>query len=205
VGVDLSAPMLARGRTAASGEGIANVRFEQGDAQVHPFTEGGFDVAISRGGILFFADPVAAFANICRALQPGGRIAFACPQEMRRNDWFLIPITALLGEEPPAAAQGSPGMFSLADPNRIDDVLTEAGFQDVTAQPVEVLMHYGRDADDAAAFILSTGPVQFHLRAAGQPAKDQALTALTAALRPHEQPDALRLRGAWWVVTATRR
>ena len=70
VGVDISAPMLERARADTAEQGIANVRFEQGDAQVHPFPDGGFDVAISRGGVMFFADLVAAFANIRRGLRP---------------------------------------------------------------------------------------------------------------------------------------
>ncbi|MGH3658618.1 MAG: class I SAM-dependent methyltransferase, partial [Micromonosporaceae bacterium] len=76
VGVDLSWPMLARARRTAERDNVGNVTFEQGDAQVHPFPGGGFDVAISRFGIMFFTDPVAGFGNIMRALRPGGRIAF---------------------------------------------------------------------------------------------------------------------------------
>jgi SAM-dependent methyltransferase len=200
-GVDLSGPMLARARATATEEGITNVRFEQGDAQVHPFAESGFDVAISRGGIMFFADPVAAFANIGRALRPDGRITFACLREVEHNDWFTVPLTALLGRKPEFSddAPYAPGMFSLADPGRISGVLTEAGFQDVRTVPVDTTMVYGRDA---ATFILGTGPVRFNLRDADQTAIDQARERLTAALRPYEESDAVRMRGAWWVVTA---
>jgi ubiquinone/menaquinone biosynthesis C-methylase UbiE len=79
LGVDLSAPMLTRARAVAAEEGITNVRFEQGDAQVYPFPAAAFDLAVSRGGVMFFADHVAAFANIGRALRPGGRLVFAVP------------------------------------------------------------------------------------------------------------------------------
>jgi ubiquinone/menaquinone biosynthesis C-methylase UbiE len=77
-GLDLSGPMLARARARAAEEGIGNVTFEQGDAQVYPLPAGGFDVSVSRFGVMFFGDPVAAFANIGRGLRPGGRLAFAC-------------------------------------------------------------------------------------------------------------------------------
>src|SRR5688572_29424056 len=58
VGVDLSVPMLTRARAIAAEEGVENVRFEQGDVQVYPFSEAGFDAAISRFAVMFFADPV---------------------------------------------------------------------------------------------------------------------------------------------------
>lgn len=206
LGVDLSAPMLARARAAALAEGVANVSFEQADAQVHPFAEGGFDVAVSRGSAMFFADPVAAFANIARALRPGGRLAFTCPQEVRRNDWFTVPMAALLGAAPDIdpAAPYEPGMFSLADPRRTARILTEAGWRDVNAAAVEVSMDYGTDAADAAAFLMSTGPVQHLLRDAGQDGVDRGFEAVSTALRPYEKDGAVRLTSSWWQFTATR-
>lgn len=205
VGIDLSAPMLDRARATVAEEGPTNVRFEQGDAQVHPFPTGSFDRAISRGGIMFFADPVAAFANIGRALRPGGRLVFACPQDMSSNDWFFVPMAALLGHPPrlSTTAPYAPGMFSLADPARIRDVLTEAGFQHVTATPVDVPMVYGPDAGATADFFLGTGPVRFHLREADHTVVSRARDAVETALRPYEESDAVRLRGAWWLVSAT--
>ncbi|CAM5291558.1 Methyltransferase OS=Streptomyces glaucescens OX=1907 GN=SGLAU_31780 PE=4 SV=1 [Streptomyces glaucescens] len=88
LGVDISAPMLERARARAEQEGPANIAFLHGDAQVHPFAPGSHDVAISRFGIMFFADPVAAFANIATALRPGGRIAFLCAADPEGNEWF---------------------------------------------------------------------------------------------------------------------
>ena len=207
VGVDLSAPMLARARATARAEGVANVRFEQGDAQVHPFSEADFDVAISRGGVMFFGDPVAAFANIGHALRPGGTLAFVCPQEMGSNEWFMVQMSAVLGREfrPSPGTPGSPGMFSLSNPAHIHDVLTNAGFSDVTAKPTVTSMCYGSDAADAAEFQLSTAPVQFRLRDAGPSALDQVRERLTTALRTYEKDGAVRLRGTWWVVSATKR
>ncbi|MDP4509078.1 class I SAM-dependent methyltransferase [Nonomuraea turcica] len=198
-----SAAASSARKATAIAEGITNLRFEQGDAQVHPCPEGGFDVAISRGGIMFFADPVAAFANIGRALRPSGRLAFVCLREMARNEWFTVPMTALLGHQPKpsATAPYAPGMFSLADPGRINDVLTHAGFQNVRTVPIDTSMVYGTDA---AAFILSSGPVRFYLRTADRFTVDQARERLSAALRPYHEPDTVRMRGAWWVVTATR-
>ncbi|WP_230421038.1 class I SAM-dependent methyltransferase [Actinomadura soli] len=83
--MDLSGPMLARARALAAEEDVRNVTFEQGDAQVYPFGEGVFDVAVSRAGVMFFADPVAAFANVRKALREPGRLALALRAARRRS------------------------------------------------------------------------------------------------------------------------
>lgn len=88
LGLDLSAPMLERARESAQSAHISNVFFEQGDAQAHPFEAGTFDVVISRYGVMFFADPVAAFTNIGKSLRPGGRMAFVCGAEAEGNEWL---------------------------------------------------------------------------------------------------------------------
>src|SRR5690606_1574197 len=78
--IDLSAPMLDEARRATRAGGLDNIAFEHADAQTRAFPPGGFDAAISRNGVMFFSDPVAAFANVRRALRPRGRLAFSCPQ-----------------------------------------------------------------------------------------------------------------------------
>jgi SAM-dependent methyltransferase len=106
LGVDLSSQMLEEARRRAAAEGLANVSFEQADVQVHPFADGAFDAAISSFGAMFFADPVAAFANIGRALRPGGRLAVLAWRDLGRNQWVTAIRDALaLGRalpEPPA-------------------------------------------------------------------------------------------------------
>lgn len=207
VGVDLSGPMLARARASAAREGIANIAFEQGDAQVHPFPEAGFDVAISRFGIMFFADSVAAFANIGRALRPRGRLAFACMRDIAGNEWVRVLATVrehlpqLL--EPPATPDG-PGMFSLADPARIDHVLTRAGFADITVTPIDTAMRFGDDAEAATDLLITSGPVRFTLSGAGQSTIRRVRDALRTALQAHADSAGVHLRGAAWIVTATR-
>ncbi|WP_275465619.1 class I SAM-dependent methyltransferase [Streptomyces noursei] len=204
-GVDLSAPMLAGARAAAAREGLTNTTFEQGDAQVHAFPADGFDVAISRYGVMFFADPVAAFANIGRALRPGGRLAFVCGSPADRSEWFqalaaLRPHVPLDG----FGAPGAPGVFSLADPDRVREVLSAAGFAGTTVTPVTAPGTWGRDAGDAAAFLLGSGPGRHLLERAAPQSRDRARAALTEALRPYEDGGAVRLRGAGWLVTAVR-
>ncbi|GAA0439760.1 methyltransferase [Acrocarpospora corrugata] len=193
-GIDLSEPMLRRARTNA--EGIANLTFEQGDAQIHPFPEAAFDIAVSRFGIMFFADPVAGFANIARALRPGGRIAFLSMRALNDSDLGLI--FAAVAEHLPAG-DGS-GPLSLSDPAVIAKVFTKAGLTDITATPVEATGIWGRDAPDAAAFLSAWGPVRYALGQADTSIRE----ALQSALRPHEHPDGVRLRGAAWLITATK-
>jgi ubiquinone/menaquinone biosynthesis C-methylase UbiE len=111
-GIDLSAAMLERAAQDAAAQGITNVTFEQGDAQVHPFS--GFDVTISRGGVMFFADPVAAFANIAHGLRAGGRIAILTPGRPDPDGPYSRATAALgpLMREPSPAQHG---MGSMSD------------------------------------------------------------------------------------------
>src|SRR5437763_10585741 len=129
--VDLSGPMLARARQSAEAEGLTTIRFEQGDAQVHRFAPGAFDVAISRFGVMFFADPVAAFTNIGSALRPGGRLAMLVWQPLAANEWMTAMRDALaVGRELPVPPPGAPGPFGLADTDFASTVLKSAGFAD---------------------------------------------------------------------------
>ena len=131
LGLDLSGPMLARAQADAEAAGLANAVFQQGDAQVHPLEPATFDTVISRFGVMFFADPVAAFANIRSATRPGGRLVFACWQPLAANQWMLVPGAALAEHLPPPApapADG-PGMFAFADPDRLRPILAAAGWR----------------------------------------------------------------------------
>ena len=148
VGIDLSAPMLARARAGAEAAGHGNAVFQQGDAQVHPLAPTRFDAVISRFGVMFFADPVAAFANIRSATRPAGRLVFVCWQPLAANQWLLVPGAALAEHVPPPAGPGSgdgPGMFGFADPDRVRSVLTAAGWRDIeiTSEHVSILVGGG--------------------------------------------------------------
>lgn len=206
LGLDLSAPMLAEARACAERESIGNVSFTQGDAQVHPLEAGAFDAAISRYGVMFFADVVAAFGNVGRALRPGGRLAFVCPAEATLNDW--VTAVASLRDFLPVGdfgQPGAPGMFSLASPDRIRDVLTAAGFIGITINQAQVYGAWGRGAGDAAEFLLGTGPGRYLIEQADTTTQARALRTLTDHLRAHEAADGtVRLRSTSWLVTADR-
>ncbi|MER5739576.1 MULTISPECIES: class I SAM-dependent methyltransferase [unclassified Streptomyces] len=206
LGLDLSAPMLAEARARAAAEGVGNAVFTRGDAQTHPFGEGAHDAAISRYGAMFFTDPEAAFGNIRRALRPGGRLALVCPSDPALNDW-VTALTSLRGILPVGdfGRPGLPGMFSLAAPDRVRAVLTAAGFTRIAVEEVRAHGTWGRDADDAADFLLATGPGRHLMERADAPTRTRARTALTDHLRPHETPDGtVRLLSTAWLVTATR-
>ncbi|MGW1377502.1 class I SAM-dependent methyltransferase [Streptomyces sp. NPDC002446] len=205
LGLDLSAPMLARARETARREDVGNATFEQGDAQVHPFEPGAFDVMISRFGVMFFADPVAAFANIGRALRPGGRLAFVCATRAERNEW-LQAIAALRDLLPMGGfgAPGGPGMFSLADPDTAHELLAAAGYTDIASADVEAYGTWGQDAADAAALLLDSGPGRHLAAQVGPDVQDRARRTLIDVLRAHEADGAVRLRSTARLVTASR-
>jgi SAM-dependent methyltransferase len=207
VGIDLSGPMLERARDDAVDEAVANVRFEQGDAQAHHFPAAGFDVAISRFGVMFFDDPGAAFANIRAGLAPGGRLAFLCWQDIPHNEWIAVPAGAVLAHVPlpdDLGAPDAPGPFSLSDPDRIADLLTNAGFDDISTTSIEAPLRLGDDADDAVTFLGGTGMARGLLESVDAATAARALDEVRDALRPYERPDGVALGGAAWLVTARR-
>ncbi|MFE5600191.1 class I SAM-dependent methyltransferase [Streptomyces coelicoflavus] len=206
LGLDLSGPMLAEARSRAEREGVPNVSFAQGDAQVHPFDAGAFDAAVSRYGVMFFADPVAAFGNVGRALRPGGRLAFVCPADAMLNGW--VTAMASLRDVLPVGdfgRPGLPGMFSLAVPRRITDVLTAAGYVGINVNRAQAYGAWGHGAEDAADFLLGTGPGRHLMEQADPTARARARHALTEHLRAYEAEDGtVRLRSTSWLVTADR-
>ena len=153
LGIDISAPMLDLARRRAAEAGVGNVEFVQADAQVHRFGGGSLDAVVSRFGVMFFDDPQAAFANLAGALRPGGRLAFACWQDLFQNEWMLVPGAAAAQHVGlPEMEPGAPGPFALADADRVQHLLTSARFQDVSLGSIARPMRAGSDVDDTVAF-----------------------------------------------------
>jgi SAM-dependent methyltransferase len=205
LGIDLSAPMLERARASAAAESVDNVDFVQGDAQVYDFEEAAFDVAVSRFGIMFFADPVEGFGNIGRALRPGGRLAFVCPQDFDRMDQSAV--FAAIAEHvrlPDLAQSTGPSPLAFANPNNTRRVLADAGFDDVAIEGIEARQYWGKDADDAAGFLFGFGPLRHWLREAhADPlAEEHARQAAAATFRTYQGDSGVRLIGRYWLVTA---
>jgi SAM-dependent methyltransferase len=202
VGIDLSRPMLARARELSAG----GPEFVEGDAQVHPFTDGEFDVVLSRFGAMFFADRQAAFDNLARATRPGGRIALIAWQGISGNEWLQEIRGALaLGRELPAPPVGVAGPFGLADADRACEVLHQAGYDGVRAEAVTEPFVAGRDVDDAYAFLSVNGVVRGLLEGLPAPLAEQGLVNLRASFAAHATADGVVYDSATWLFTGTRR
>lgn len=202
LGVDLSARMIDLARTLAAADDVPNARFAQADAQVHPFATGEVDAVISRTGAMFFGRPDAAFANLARALRPGGRLTLLTWKAAASNEWIGAFARALAGREPPAPPIGAPGPFSLSDPDHVRDLLEGAGFADVRCEGLARPMIYGRDAGEAHEFVL--GLLGWMLEGRTPAEWAQASDALRTILEAHEGPDGVALGSAAWLVTARR-
>lgn len=207
LGLDISAPMLARARERLAEAGLgAAVSFLQADAQTHAFAPAAFDVLYSRFGVMFFADPPAAFANLRRALRPGGRLAFVCWQAATDNPWMLVPMAAALQHLPPPELPppGAPGPFAFADPERVRGILAAAGYADVALEPVQMTLTIGGgDLDQTVDFLLQMGPTARALRDTTDAAVvTRVAAAVREALLPYATPDGVRMDSASWIVTA---
>ena len=193
--------MVARDRAVA--EGLTNVEFLQADAQVHGFEPGTFDVVISRFGVMFFDDQVAAFTNLARAQPRGGRLALLAWQELAANEWLSTIRGALaMGRDLPAPPAGAPGPFGLADPAYVAKVLDAAGYTDVDLAPVTSPMQLGGDSDAAYAFVSTIGPVVGMLEGLEPDERREALDTLRATLDAHHTGDGVALGSSSWLITA---
>jgi SAM-dependent methyltransferase len=203
LGVDLSSAMLDHARRRAAVEGLGNVAPEQADAQVHPFETALFDVAISRTGSIFFGALVAGHANIARALRPGGRLVLLAWQAMPRQEWFREFTAALAaGRALPAPPPNAPSPFSLADPDRINAVLTAAGYHDIELDGLAAGMWFGTNADDAYQFVL--GFLGWMLACLDDAGRAGALDSLRGTVAAHETPDGVIYDSATWLIRAIR-
>ena len=162
LGIDVSSPLLkvAAARAAVTPEYPIELR--NADAASHRFAAASFDALFSRFGVMFFADPAAAFANLAQALKPGGRLVFACWRDRRDNRWVRLPVEAgrkHIAQLPPPPGPDDPGPFAFADEARIVRVLTAAGFAGIDIERFDADLFYGSDAADAARFLTQMGPV----------------------------------------------
>jgi len=188
--------------------GLDNARFIRADVQS---TEGlgfeEFDLALSQFGVMFFADPDAAFTNLCTALHPGGRLVFTCWQDLTHQQHLMVPLTAALEHVPTpefTADTWSYAAFSLADPRRTRALLTNAGFADIEVQPTVAPMYQGADLNDALQFLRRGEFGDAVFGDAGPAATTRGWEAVATALAPYAREDGVFLDGAAWLVTATR-
>lgn len=204
VGIDLSAPMLelARARAARPSAGGA-AEFVLGDAQRHGFAPGSFDAIVSRFGVMFFDDPVLAFANLLRAASPGGGLQLIAWRSPADNPFMTAAERAAapyLPELPPRRAD-APGQFAFADARRVRRLLEDAGWTQVALAPLDV--ECGFPAADLDRYLGRIGPVGLALRDAGDELRRQVVEAVRAAFQPYLRGPEVRFTAACWNVTAT--
>jgi SAM-dependent methyltransferase len=207
VGIDLSEPMLSRARQLAAAEEIGKIEFVRGDAQTYDLPRAHFDVAISRFGVMFFSDPVAAFTNIASALRPAGRLCFVALQDLSAGSELMTPFLALYEHLPapgPDESTGDASPDSLADPDHTRSILEQAGCSEIEIEPIRVPMLFGANAHDAAAFLIGWGPVQHRIERAGISDTAPLIDAMYDALRPFEHAEGLVLNSDVWLVSARK-
>jgi SAM-dependent methyltransferase len=202
LGVDISAAAIERARDLAEAQGVGNVTFEQADAQVHRFGRERFDLVTSRFGTMFFADPVAAFANLGRALRADGRLVMMVWQGGDRNEWNVAINRCLKGAA--AAASAGPDPFSLADPPAVTGILEAAGFGDVTFTDVREPMYFGPDVATALEWIRGFACTEEALDRLDPSAAARALGRLWVMLAEHNGDRGVRFGSRAWIVTARR-
>ena len=202
--VDVSAPMLNRARQVAPA--ALPIRFELADATVYPFDHGNFDLVVSRFGVMFFAEPALSFANLRRALQRSGRLAFACWREPRENPFFMVPLQAAYKHAPklPQLGPDDPGPFSFASEERVRRILGEAGFRDVAMEPCNLSLDIavGGGLEAAVQSTLEIGPSARALADQSPAVISAAANSIREALEPFVREQAVFLPAAIWIVTA---
>ena len=207
-GVDISAQMLARARERVAAGDFPQVALTLADASSHAFGPAVFDLIFSRLGVMFFGDPVSAFANLRRALRASGRLVFVCCRTPAENGYITAAVRTALPLLPagavPVPGPDQPGMFSFADPARVRRILEGAGFREVelTAHDEPMRLAGPGGAADAADFSIQFGPLTRVLDEVAPARRSEILAAITETYRQLEGPEGVVLPGAFWIVAA---
>lgn len=204
VGADISPQMLSVARKRAESAGV-QVQFLEADAGAHDFGAP-FDRAFSRFGVMFFELPAQAFAHIRRALRPDGRLAFTCWRSMSENPWANIPIAAIepmLKAPLPRPDPDAPGPYAFADGAKIERILGEAGWRDVSLSRWDGDIPIGGEGtlEQIASFVMKIGPCARAIADQDLDA-EEARQRLIERLRPLYANGRLPMPSACWIVTA---
>ena len=206
VGVDFSRPLLDVARRQLDHIGKDNIDFIEADAQVYPFEEEAFDAIVSLFGTMFFEDPEAAFANLARAVRPGGRMAVVCWQDVLLSEWTAViggTAAAHLGF-PDFGPPGAPGPYAFADSDRLKRIVEAGGFHDVTLEAVTRPMLMGRDVDDVVDYFTSLELVVEWFASHPKDKVETAVAAVREALAPYSKPEGVVMSGSVWLLSANR-
>ncbi len=194
--IDISEPLLARARQRSS-EVSAKTDYRLIDAQTDAIPGALFDLAVSRFGVMFFADPAAAFANIRSCLVPGGRIVFASWAALDGNPWFEAPrngAVARLGPPDPSEPN-SPGPLGFQSIDHVIGILAGAGFSDITAESTQIMLRHPGPVEAVAALAANIGPAARVLKKYNGNADDiEAITAhVVREFRTFESSDGVQI------------
>lgn len=205
LGLDISPLLLGRAQEHAKAAGTTNATFTAGDAQTHPLADENADLVFSRFGVMFFEDPVAAFANLRSGLRPGGRLAFVCWKDAPSNAWMSVPVMAaasVLGPPDPPPPD-APGPFRFGEPELVRSILGDAGFGEISVDDFSTTMDTPvQGADERLSFVLRMGPIGAKYAEADDVTQKRALEAILDAAAAYESDGAYRLPAATWIVTA---
>jgi ubiquinone/menaquinone biosynthesis C-methylase UbiE len=208
LGVDVATRFVEAAREEAAAAEVANVRFEVADVEVTQFDER-FDFAFARFGTMFCANPVAAFRNVRRALEPGGQFICVVWRRKLDNPWMYVAeeVVKPLVKEPEETDEPrcGPGPFSQANADTLSAQLLSAGFTEIELRRCDLPIRIGRDIDEAVAFNLALGPAAEVVRLAGEDAAEirpQLEDLLRRALAPFETPDGVVAGSSTWIVSA---
>ena len=200
VGADISAPLLAAARDRAEAAGVP-IEFVFGDAQTFEFEPASFDLIVSRLGVMFFADPVAAFANLRGAATEAGRLRFVCWRDPAENPFMTLTARATKGLlDLPARVANAPGPYGLADPERTRGILADAGWSGVEVRPFDAVC--AMPADELMTFLTRIGPLREALAEADEELRAKVLDAVRTAAEPYVDGDRASFEAALWVVDA---
>jgi SAM-dependent methyltransferase len=207
VAVDISEPMLGAARQRIEASGVHNVTLLSGDAQVLAFEPAAFDVATSRMGVMFFADPVAAFRNMGGALRPGGRLVFACWAPLAENRHWLISYDIALRHlgQPEPSTDHAPGPLAFTDPDYIRRILTAAGFAQIVVERAHPTI-IGSSPEEEARQALTMGPTARLIDAKQPPEATRQVIAqeIAAAFAAEASAGPIRLPATIFLVAARR-
>jgi SAM-dependent methyltransferase len=203
LGVDISRPMLgvARRRGVAAKSGA---QFLEEDAALCDFEPQSFDLAFSQLGVMFFANPVAAFRNVHRAMKPGGRLHFACWRHPFEHLWAFVPESAakpFLPQSPPADPN-APGRYAFQNPDHVKSVLLQAGFLAPEFEKLDARNFAGATPEAAAASLIEAGPLQRTLTGMDDATRARVRAAVTERLAGEMGPGGIYLTSAAWLVRA---
>jgi SAM-dependent methyltransferase len=205
VGVDVSPSLIEAARSRA--ENIFNVEFELADAaHWHPADHFTPQLLISRHGVMFFADPPGAFANLASLAGEGAALLFSCFRDRRENP-FYTEISSILPPPPEPPDPYAPGPFAFAERDHVEAILTDGGWRQVAFESFDFAMIAGVGDDpiaDAMSYFQRIGPAAAALRELDEAERGRVLDGLRKVVTDHCHNGVVAFRAATWIVTARR-